>query len=268
MDAIKNNMKSFITVFTGSFIWILASRIIGATTPYRVSSLGKNFIGSNFSTLGSIGYVLIVLSCLSILFVLIQKNLYGKSIVKGLKFGLCFAVLWGIGFFELHHFLGKTFTDGLKPAIRDAIPMITTGLLCGYFFGTDNLKKNTNLNFTKTVATILLFTVLFSTGRVIYYTFLIPNSKINTPEGIFFTIVLGACVGFLYYFLNIGMPDYSKFIRTLYFTFLVFGLNWSFYILYYLLKYNISPKIELFYLLVDLTAVITGTAVCEKYLNK
>ncbi len=63
MDAIKNNMKSFITVLTGSFIWILASKIVGTTTPYRVSSLEKNFLGSNFSTLVSIGYVLIVLSC-------------------------------------------------------------------------------------------------------------------------------------------------------------------------------------------------------------
>ncbi len=158
----KNWWKIMVLLIVGMITWIISRKIIPTISIFRLTSFGKNYIGKSSLIIPvSIGYIITVLTFFSIVFVFVQKNLNGKKLIKGFKFGLAVAILWSIGFMEAHHFLGKVFFDGFGSAAADAVPFIITGLMCGVFFGSDNSQKIKITKKTETIATILLFSFLF-----------------------------------------------------------------------------------------------------------
>ena len=178
----------------------------------------------------------------SYIFTVIEKNLSGSKIQKGLLYGTVLGAIWYVGLIAIpiHYYTPLNF-EAIS-AFGDVIPMFIFGLLCGLFLGTDNIKeveiqpKNSKwriINFLTLFVFIfpglvfrsLLGLVFTEPTSVAAMMLLIPFSI----SQYIYTIVLFLTIGILYYFIAPATPGDSVLKKNTYFSFGIFGVHWLFF---------------------------------------
>ena len=185
-------------------------------------------------------YLTIYTFTFSYIFTVIEKNLPGSKIQKGLLYGAVLGAIWYVGLIgiPIHYFTPLDF-EAIS-AFGDVIPMLIFGLLCGLFLGSDNIKKEVEIQPKNSKWQIINFLLLFI--------FLFPGLVFRSLLGLVFTepksvaammlmipfsisqyiytIVLFLTIGILYYFIAPATPGDSILKKNTYFSFGVFGVHW------------------------------------------
>ncbi|MCP4746721.1 MAG: hypothetical protein GY874_11370 [Desulfobacteraceae bacterium] len=240
----------------GGFVWIIMAKTIPTFTPHKIIAYGKNYLMEKEAA-GPflIGYVFAVLGFFCLVFIIIQGKLQGSKLAKGFFFGLLFALLWSIEFLDYHHIFGNATGDGIPSALRDGIPLLLTGVLCGLFLGSDSSKTQDTIKFDATIKAMVLFAIHFSIGRAVYYAFVLPNAKEMGWEGLSIVLMLGAWIGVMYVALDQGSLNRSALGKAVFFGMFVFGINWSLMLINPIINYTIPLYIIILYIAFDLFMV-------------
>ena len=203
---------------------------------------------------------------LALVFIFIQDKLPGKGLLKGLRYGISFGVLWLIGMLEMSIAFGSPLKYEFLSGLCDCLSLILLGLLLGRFIATDS---NRDVNEKSKIGLIPIFIIasLFIVERYFRYftlTYYNPGYFENPLITFTFTLSLGLWIGAMYWLLRQELAKYSPAKRALWFGGIVFGINWLFYSLFLLLFLKL-PLIEI--LLVpafDILSVIIGIFIFEK----
>ena len=187
----------------------------------------------------------------SYIFMVIEKNLPGSKIQKGLLYGTVLGAIWYVGLIgvSIHYYAPLDF-EAIS-AFGDVIPIFIFGLLCGLFLGTDNIQeveiqqKNSKwriINF------LLLFIFIFPglvfrslLGLVFTEPTSVAAMMLLIPFSIsqyIYTIVLFLTIGILYYFIAPATPGDSILKKNTYFSFGVFGVHWLFFLAFFPVFYS------------------------------
>ena len=75
---------------------------------------------------------------LALVFTFIQDKLPGRKLLKGLRYGISFGVLWLIGMFEMSIAFGSPLKYEFFSGLLDCLSLILFGLLLGRFIATDS----------------------------------------------------------------------------------------------------------------------------------
>ena len=187
----------------------------------------------------------------SYIFKVIEKNLPGSKIQKGLLYGAVLGAIWYVGLLGISIHFYAPFDFEVIAAFGDVIPIFIFGLSCGLFLGTDNIKepeiqpKNSNwriINFLSLFIFIfpgLVFRSLL--GLVFTEPKSVAAMMLMIPFSIsqyIYTIVLFLTIGILYYFIAPATPGDSTLKKNAYFSFGVFGVHWLFFLAFFPVFYS------------------------------
>ena len=264
MEALKINFWkiSGIALFSSLF----ATIIHALGPPLYDYNAPKSFIIENgLFQPAVIGLFFITFWALALVFIFIQDKLPGKGLLKGLRYGISFGVLWLIGMFEMSIAFGSPLKYEFLSGLCDCLSLILLGLLLGRFIATDS---NRDVNEKSKIGLIPIFIIasLFIVERYFRYFTLTynPGYFANPLITFVFTLSLGLWIGVMYWLLRQELAKYSPAKRALWFGGIVFGIDWLFYSLFLLLFLKL-PLIEI--LLVpafDILSVIIGIFIFEK----
>jgi hypothetical protein len=172
-----------------------------------------------FMVYGTIAYTTI-----AAIFLILYKNMSGNRIIKGLKFGISFSLLWSLYLVEpLAH---AATIDKIIYPIVDSAALIVMGLLLGRFIST--ASPNEKYKFTKnSLLNISLITSLFFIGRMMEYTFFNIYATFNNSPlaSIIWVIGTGAVIGLIFDYLNASINSKSILGKSFIFGIVVFGVN-------------------------------------------
>ena len=172
-----------------------------------------------FMLYGTFAYTMI-----AAIFLIIHKNLSGNRIIKGLKFGILYSVLWSIYLLEpLPH--GAPI-DRITYPIADSVVLIVMGLLLGRFIAISSPIKK--YKFTKhSFQSIGFITVLFFIGRMIEYTiFNIYSSFDKFPvSSTIWVIGTGIVIGLVFDYINPLIKNKSITGKAFIFGVVIFGVD-------------------------------------------
>jgi hypothetical protein len=172
-----------------------------------------------FMVYGTIAYTTI-----AAIFLILYQNMSGNRIIKGLKFGISFSLLWSIYLVEpLAH---AATIDKIIYPIVDSAALIVMGLLLGRFIST--ASSNEKYKFTKnSLLNLSLITSLFFIGRMMEYTIFNIYSTFNnsTLASIIWVIGTGAVIGLIFDYLNASIKSKSILGKSFIFGIVVFGVN-------------------------------------------
>ena len=218
MKMVKLVLIGFITTVLRAMLQTLMAA--GQQTVLAPSMFIKN--GSMplvFMVYGTFAYTMI-----AVIFLIIHKNLSGGRVVKGLKFGILYSLLWSIYLMEpLAH--GSPI-DKITYPIADSAVLIVMGLLLGRFIAISSphekykFKKHSWWN-------IGLITVLFFTGRMIEYTIFNIYSLFNKSpiSSVSWVIVTGIVIGLVFDYINPLMGNKGVAYKSFIFGIIIFGID-------------------------------------------
>ena len=165
----------------------------------------------------------ILFAVIAVTFVLMQEGLPGWKWAKGSRYGLAIGSLWFVGMFEGSVAAKEPWSSAIFWALEDTIPIILMCVLLALLTAdTISTTKRANGLAIPMVGLNLMF------GRYIEYSVLQPQTGYwSNPLTTFgWTLVLGLTVGMMYWLLASGLKGTSPLKRTLWFSVVVFGLNW------------------------------------------
>ncbi len=234
---IKNLKKNWWKIIFVSLVISFLNALAHGMLPSNDSGmLGPSIIAQmGLLPLAYILYGTIWFSLLGSIFVLIQDQLSGNKIIKGLKYGLFFALLTVIVYFEpLPHSSSSSIETVWM--LADCLPFILLGALMGLLFAENgskklNIEKGSKLKEIPLIAVISLMVIV---GRLFNYVFFniyssFSNLMLNT---IIWVLLWGITIGVLYYFLiRPALIDKSRKGKTLWFA-AIFGV--------YLVMFNLA----------------------------
>jgi hypothetical protein len=172
-----------------------------------------------FMVYGTFAYTII-----AAIFLILHKHLSGNRIIKGLKFGILFSLLWSMYLMEpLAH--GAPI-DKITYPIADSAVLILMGLMLGRFIAISSPVKK--YKFTNhSLRNISVITVLFFIGRVIEYKiFNIYSTFNNSPlSSIIWVIGTGIVIGLIFDYINPLVISTSITYKSFIFGVVIFGVD-------------------------------------------
>lgn len=172
-----------------------------------------------FMLYGTFAYTII-----AAIFLTLHKNLSGTRIIKGLKFGILYSLLWSIYLIEpLAH---GSAIDKISYPIVDSAVLIVMGLLLGRFIAISSPNKK--YKFTKhSLMSIGFITVLFFIGRIIQYTIFNIYSTFNESpvSSIMWVIITGIVIGLVFDYINPLIESKSITHKSFIFGIVIFGVD-------------------------------------------
>ncbi len=205
--------------------------------------------------------LLISFGLLTFIFHMIVPKLSGSKIIKALKFGVPFAILWFLGFFEGYLYYGTTLKHDLLHGLLDGISIIGLTLLLSYY--SDN-KTSCN-DYKAGLLNISIVTVSYIIGRYTLYLLLGFESSIyEKPYGLMlWTFLIGLILGIMYDLFKESFSDYSPLKSALIFGTVVFGIDWIMFYSFAPLLQEI-PFVDNFSRpVIDIIFVFIGVYVCQ-----
>ena len=184
-------------------------------------------------------YLTIYTFTFSYIFTVIEKNLPGSKIQKGLLCGAVLDAIWYVGLIGISIHYYAPFDFEAISAFGDVIPILIFGLLCGLFLGSDNIKEpeiQQENSKWRIIDFLALFIFIFPglvfrslLGLVFTEPTSVAAMMLNIPFSIsqyIYTIVLFLTIGIFYYFIAPATPGDSILKKNTYFSFGVFGVHW------------------------------------------
>ena len=122
--------------------WVLIRLLLPALDYYPPESLTRVLERSWFVTAGvrklaMMGYGMVALVVMALLFNVVQQRWPGRGVFKGMAFGASFGVVWAFGFLGGWAFLGTTLRAELLNGVVDMVPWVIAGWLIGLAVGRD-----------------------------------------------------------------------------------------------------------------------------------
>ncbi len=225
--------------------------IFAITFPDAMGSQLSYSWGSDKFELMAILYFTIYTFIFSYIFKVIEKNLPGSKIQKGLLYGAVLGAIWYVGLIEVSiHFYAPLDFEAIS-AFGDVMPMLIFGLLCGLSLGTDNIKEpeiqqeNSKWRIINFLALFMFIFPGLVFRSLLGLVFTEPKSvaamMLLIPFSIsqyIYTIVVFLTIGILYYFIAPAIPGDSTLKKNAYFSFGVFGVHWLFFQGFFLIFYS------------------------------
>ena len=172
-----------------------------------------------FMLYGTFAYTMI-----AAIFLIIQENLSGNRMIKGLKFGILYSLLWSIYLLEpLAH--GAPI-DKITYPIADSAVLIVMGVLLGRFFAISSPTKKYKLT-KHALLNIGFITVLFFIGRMIEYKIFNIYSTFNESPvpSIVWVIGTGIVIGLVFDYINPLIGSKSITCKSFIFGLVIFGVD-------------------------------------------
>lgn len=225
--------------------------------------------------IGFMLFGLLTFGLLEVVFVLIQDRLPGTRTKKGLTFGLLFGVMWSVYLLEpVPHIEGLPLFEVLAYPLVDGITIVSLGALLGRFAGTGS-KGHKRVRISSSYAVLLAIPILFIAGRILSYNIfhIYSSYAARQFDTILWAAATGLWIGVMYLLLRPGIPAKSPFLKAIYFSVIIYGIDYFLFNLFMPLvfDYRIWPigtllsYADLFVRAsMDVLSVAAGVYICEK----
>lgn len=192
----------------------------------------------------------------------IRNEIPGDGVKKGLRYGTAIAIIWMFAMLEGVTLFGNPIIKEFVVGLSDAIPVFVLSILLSRL---QTEKANRVLSETfilrKKIKAISVFAGIFLTGRYIaYISGVIQSGNQNRPLQTFiWTVLMGISIGISFILLNNNRNEQSLKHRAMKFGFLVFGLNWTVFLIFMPLLFT-GYIIDVFLrILIDTTLVMIAS---------
>lgn len=182
------------------------------------------FVNNGSLPLMFIIYGTIAYSIIAAIFLVIHENMGGNNIMKGVKFGILYSLLWTTYLLEpLPHVAAM---DRITYPVADSIALIVMGILLGKLIAIASPREKHEI--TKySLANIGIITAFFFLGRVIQYTIInIYSSFVNSwISSLIWVIGTGIVIGFVFDYINPLIDNGNITGKSFIFGGIMFGVN-------------------------------------------
>ena len=210
--------------------------------------------------------LIITFALLAFVFQLTAPKLNGTKTVKALKFGVPFAFLWILGFFEGYLYYGTSFKHDLLHGLVDGFSIIVLSFLLS--FNTINNSAN-KIGKTNPISIIVICLFYFAGRYILYLLFKIESAVFDKPYTmILWTFLIGLTIGIMYFLFEESLSQYSSFKKAIWFGVVILGINW-------IMFYSFAPIFqELSFIdnfsrpIIDILLVTQGVYIYQKFINK
>lgn len=188
----------------------------------------SEIVKSGLIPIGFMLFGFLTFGLLALVFVQIQERLPWTRMKKGVIFGLLFGIMWAVYLLEpVPHIEGLPLSEALAYPLVDCITIVSLGVLLGMFTGTD-FKGNEKVRIGSSYAALLAIPIFFIAGRMLSYNgFHIYSSFATRPsDTILWAAATGLWIGIMYLLLKPGIPDKSPFLKAIYFSVVIYGLDY------------------------------------------
>ena len=195
---------------------------------------------------------------IGLIFLGIQKSLWGSKLRKGMVFGLAMGGVWIIGMTEAHVLFSLSLFGEIYAGIADSSGILVMSLLLGKNIADDTLEEKVIPKTTYLAITIIA--VMYIMVRYLSYSVLnIESSYATQPLATFlWTLVMGSWIGIMYTLIGMNIYQKNPLKHALLFGGLVFGLQWIIFNLFALLFIVVPVRDLLFRSVFDTFAIILG----------
>lgn len=231
-------------VIVGTLIGWGLIRLVFPTLDYHppeslTRSLDRSwFVDAGVRKLAMMGYGLVALVGVAVLFKVVQHRWPGRGSVKGMAFGAWVGVVWAFGFLGGWAFLGTRLRAELLNSVVDLVPLAIAGWLIGVAIGHDVPKgeRSTRKPWLATLFVAFGFLAVHALGTMFLDDRLgAGSSLLFVPTDVLqvaFLAILGLWIGGTYAVLRTWLPFESRGARAAFFAFGVFGFSWTWFHLF------------------------------------
>jgi hypothetical protein len=213
--------------------------------------------------------LVLIFALLGVVFVVIQENLPGSRVSKGVRFGAAFGGLWLIGVPGMSVFFASPVLHEVVGGACDCAALISLGVLLGIRTATDSPDQR-GQSPQRILSEILVIAVFFIAGQ--YAAFMLmsgtPAFSITGLSTFIWTAVLGIWAGVACWLLRPGAGcDYSLPERSLFTGGVIIGINWVLFNLFVLLFVAMPVTDPLILAGLNIVSIIAGMVVFGTLFN-
>ncbi|MCX8131524.1 MAG: hypothetical protein N3I35_15705 [Clostridia bacterium] len=267
-------IKNFLVLIITILMFGAASKLINGTgnmPQFLIDAYESSmFLKTGTKTLAIISLCSIITVFLLLNFHMIKEGIHNNRLVKGLIYGGSFGIVWFFGFTEfivINH--SENALQHLRSSIRDLLCLSLFGLVAGALLcKSQNNRMKRNLSSLVSIPFIALFFAVFH-GTQLYFTFrsVAERQTISGLLDIIWLLAFGMWIGFMYYLFCPGIRFKNKYLKSLFFSYSIFGTNWLLFNSFY----NIFLDIPLWDLFIrcftGCTGIFIGLVVYEYVLG-
>ena len=261
----KNGWKILLAVFVSALVDVILHRLFAPRIEYNYSP--SIFIEKGFF-LPAVSIALILwFGTLAIIFVLIQTNLSGTKMMKGLRFGIAFAVLCFLAILEMCLVFDSSLVDELCTSTTDGLSILLLGLLLGSLTGTDSTVPSSRMKLNQ--KSFIVIPLIFLMGRYFGYMIInIMSAYSEKPIGTFlWTLGVGYWIAVMYWLLE-ETRKRSPMVQAVRFGVMIFGSYWLIYNSFVLLFLKLSIWNVFLRVIIDVLSITVGIWIASKLSSK
>ncbi|MFC1867683.1 hypothetical protein ACFL0H_06070 [Thermodesulfobacteriota bacterium] len=254
----KKTLKFLLIVFTCTILSVLLHQVYDDPLMNLSGKTQSIVITSGLFPPVAFTALATTFGIIGLIFLGIQKSLWGSKFRKGMVFGLAMSGVWIIGMTEAHVLFSLSLFGEIYTGIADSIGILVMSLLLGKNLADDTLEEKTIPKTTYLAITIIA--VMYIIVRYLSYSLLhIESSYTTQPLATFlWTMIMGSWVGIMYSLIGMNIYQKNPLKNALLFGGLVFGLQWIIFNLFALL-FIVVPVFDLISRSVfDTFAIILG----------
>jgi hypothetical protein len=261
----KNEWKILLAVLVSVLVDVMLHRLFAPRVNYNYSP--SILIEKGFFLPAVILALIVWFGVLAILFTLIQKNLSGTKMMKGLRFGIAFAVLCFFAIFEMCLVFNSSVLDELYTSTTDGVSILLLGLLLGTLACTDSTYTGSRMKLSQ--KSLIVIPLIFLVGRYLGYVVInIMSAYSEKPVGTFFwTLAVGCWIAVMYWLLK-EKRERSARVQAVRFGVVIFGSYWLIYNAFVLLFLKLSILNVFLRVIIDVVSVTVGIWVANKLSQK
>ncbi len=224
MNTIRKNRKLIAVIVIG-----VATDLFGhALEPPQPVVVPPSIIAEKGLLLPALAALVFVWFTISaVIFALIQENLPGSRLQKGLRYGFAFGVLWLLAMFEVSLVFPLPVQYSFRTGLVDGLATVFLGILLGILIGTDSASARFRKPRQGALA-VLSVAAAFLAWRYFAYVILrFESGHFTHPlTNFLWTLGMGLWFGVTYWLLEQAFQGYSPLKRALWFGSLVLGSVW------------------------------------------
>lgn len=257
----KNGWKIFLAVFVSVLVDVILHRLFAPRIKYSYPP--SIFIEKGFFLPVVSAALLVWFGTLAMIFTFIQTNLPGTKMIKGLRFGIAFAVLCFLAIFEMCLVFGSSLMDELCTSTTDGLSILLLGLLLGSLIGTDSIVPSRQMKLNQ--KSFIVIPLIFLMGRYFGYMIMdIMSAYSEKPIGTFlWTLSIGYWIAVMYWLLE-ERRERSPWVQAVRFGVMIFGSYWLIYNSFVLLFLKLSIGNVFLRVIIDVVSITVGVWVTNK----